>query len=190
MPLFSTHREPSPEVYEPERDVRHSKHSLFHRREEEPVVVEQAPKKHGIFHRKDETVPVGTHDRMSTHSSLSSHSSHGNRHSTGGGLLSKLGRSDKDVDPSILEARQRVIDAEKAEAEADRYLEQARMRVREAHAHMKRVEAEAEEDARRARLKQKHAREVTQRGKGLGREYLCSLFIFCEALLMCTGHGL
>lgn len=87
-----------------------------------------------------------------------------------------MGRTDEDVDPSILQARERVMSAEEAEEQADLALDQARLRVREAREHMKRVEAEAEEEARRAKIKQQHVREVTKRGKGLGREYFCVLF--------------
>lgn len=62
------------------------------------------------------------------------------------------------------------MDAEDAEAQADKALEQARLRVREAREHMKRVELEAKEEARRAKIKQAHARDITKRGKGLGRK--------------------
>lgn len=97
-----------------------------------------------------------------------------------------MGRTDEDVDPSILQARERVMSAEEAEEQADLALDQARLRVREAREHMKRVEAEAEEEARRAKIKQQHVREVTKRGKGLGREYfLCVLFCLGIVLICC-----
>ncbi|KAH6914413.1 hypothetical protein BKA70DRAFT_1217954 [Coprinopsis sp. MPI-PUGE-AT-0042] len=86
------------------------------------------------------------------------------RHSRGsgsaGGFLG-MGRN-KDVDPSILQARQRIQDAEIAEKEADRALLAARDRVRDAREHVKLLEQEAVEDARRAKLKQAEAKNHPQ----------------------------
>lgn len=147
MPIFGSHREPSPEVYAPERTIHH----------------DTTTKKHGLFHRTSRRGLTG-----------------------GGSLLHKaMGRND-DVDPSILQARERVMDAEVAEEQADRALDQARLRVREAREHVKRIEAEAAEEARRAKIKQQHAREVTKRGKGLGRKCFCSCscWWFVDILLM------
>jgi vacuolar-type H+-ATPase subunit H len=76
------------------------------------------------------------------------------------------------MDPSIVQARERVMNAETAEREADRALESARIRVREAREEVRRLELEAKEEARRAKIKQYHAREVSKRGKQLGREYI------------------
>lgn len=76
-----------------------------------------------------------------------------------------------DIDPSIVQARERVMQAETAERDADRALESARIRVREARADVKRLELEAAEEARRAKIKQYHAREVSKRGKQLGRMF-------------------
>lgn len=76
-----------------------------------------------------------------------------------------------ELDPSIQQARERVMNAERAETEADRALEAARLQVREALADVKRLEHEAAEDARRAKIKQYHAREVSKRGKQLGRKF-------------------
>ncbi|KZZ89368.1 hypothetical protein AAL_07667 [Moelleriella libera RCEF 2490] len=143
MPLFSTRRTTSPE------------------RMTAPAV--EPDRKHGIFHRNKS--PTGTESSTSTHSRTSSASS--GRHK--GGFLHKAIGRDDGVDPGILQARERVMDAEDAEAQADRALEQARLRVREAREHMKRVELEAKEEARRAKIKQAHARDITKRGKGLGR---------------------
>lgn len=56
-----------------------------------------------------------------------------------------MGRN-KDVDPSILQARQRIQDAENAEKEADRALLAARDRVRDAREHVKILEQEAVEE--------------------------------------------
>ena len=100
------------------------------------------------------------------------------------------------MDPSILEARERVESAETAEMEADRALDQARLRVREAREkeNMKRVELEAKEEIRRAQLKQHHAKEVMKRGQGLGRKFifLLSVKLLCRKMLLtlfCSGHG-
>lgn len=196
MPIFGSHREPSPEVYAPERNIHEpvpKKHGLFHRREEPihdvPVETTTSPThKHSLFHRRDRS-PTTTNRTISTRSSTSSSSSVNHRTSRrGGSLLHRaMGRTDEDVDPSILQARERVMSAEEAEEQADLALDQARLRVREAREHMKRVEAEAEEEARRAKIKQQHVREVTKRGKGLGREYfLCVLFCLGIVLICCS----
>ncbi|ERS96923.1 uncharacterized protein SPSK_02776 [Sporothrix schenckii 1099-18] len=79
---------------------------------------------------------------------------------------------DSNLDPSILQARERVLGAENAEREADRALDVARREVREARDHVKRLELEAKEEARRAKVKQFHAREVSKRAKPLGRHDL------------------
>lgn len=198
MPLFSHNRDPSPEVYEPERNVAHhdtppKKHAFFHRRDDSvPEPIHHEPpveKKTGLFHRKDDTVrepvyhepPVEkkaglfhrrdrSPDRtISTRSSRSS-TSDTHRRSGGPNFLQKAFGKDDGADASVLAARERVMDAEQAELEADRVLEQARLRVREAREHAKRVELEAEEEARRAKIKQAHARDITKRGQGLGRK--------------------
>lgn len=75
------------------------------------------------------------------------------------------------MDPSIVQARERVLGAETAERDADRALESARLRVREAREEVKKLELEAAEEAKRAKLKQYHAREVGKRGKQLGRKF-------------------
>lgn len=80
------------------------------------------------------------------------------------------GDDDRDLDPSILRAREHVMSAEAAEEEADRALDEAKRRVKEAREHVRRLEEEAAEDARRARIKQHHAAEVSKRGKVLGRK--------------------
>jgi hypothetical protein len=49
-------------------------------------------------------------------------------------------------DPSIVGARERVLQAETAEREADRALMQAKASVREARNHVKLLEKEAEEE--------------------------------------------
>lgn len=95
---------------------------------------------------------------------------------TGTGRRSLLSRSfghgnNVEMDPSIVAAREHVLSAETAEKEADRALEAARIRVREARNEVKRLELEAAEEAKRAKIKQYHAREVSKRGKQLGRMY-------------------
>lgn len=88
----------------------------------------------------------------------------------GGGLLRKFGATE-DLDPSIIQARERMMSAETAEKEADRALELARREVKEARDEVKRLEFEAREEARRAKIKAYHAKEVSKRGKALGRKF-------------------
>jgi hypothetical protein len=73
------------------------------------------------------------------------------------------------MDPSIVQAREHVMGAEIAERDADRALMAARESVRGAHEEVRRLELEAQEEARRAKIKQHHAKEVSKRGKALGR---------------------
>lgn len=79
------------------------------------------------------------------------------------------------MDPSIVQARERLTSAEAAEKEADKALVIARREVREAREEAKRLEIEAKEDARRAKVKSFHAKEVSKRGKALGRRLHHSL---------------
>ena len=74
-------------------------------------------------------------------------------------------------DPSIAAARERVLNAEVAEREADKALNVARAAVREAREQVKRLEREAEEEARLAKIKQKQAANISKRGQMLGRMY-------------------
>jgi hypothetical protein len=74
-------------------------------------------------------------------------------------------------DPAITSARQRVIDAESAEREADRALMTARNAVAEAKAIVKRLEQEAAEEARLARVKQEQAAKLGQRAHPLGSKH-------------------
>lgn len=63
-----------------------------------------------------------------------------------GGFLG-IGRSNRlEDDPSIRLAREKVTDAENAEKEADRALDEARQRVRLARQHVKGLEREALEE--------------------------------------------
>ncbi|PTB72670.1 hypothetical protein M440DRAFT_1465339 [Trichoderma longibrachiatum ATCC 18648] len=142
MPFFSR-REPSPEpVYHPE------------------PAAEPPSRKHSLFHRnRDRDVsPLSSQRAGSVASSSGGNPGAVNKRDSSGGL--------------IVQAREHVMQAEAAEVEADRALGEARMRVRAAKDHVWRLEEEAKEEARRAKLKQEQAREVSKRGKGLGRHGL------------------
>ncbi|ORY55641.1 uncharacterized protein BCR38DRAFT_452037 [Pseudomassariella vexata] len=159
---------------------------------EEPIVHEEPPKRHGLFgSRRERSLSPSSTVRTSTtnHSSMTGTSYHTSpTHSHGGGgvfrrstdasassgrkslLQRTFGNGNGvEMDPSIVQARERVMSAENAEQEADRALEAARIRVQEAREEVKRLELEAKEEARRAKIKQYHAREVSKRGKQLGR---------------------
>ncbi|OTA93179.1 hypothetical protein M434DRAFT_73573 [Hypoxylon sp. CO27-5] len=151
------------------------------RPEEDHVVEEPVPEKrhsHGLFGSRHRTPSPP----VSARTTLNESNKHTNLRSIDGSSPSRhrsvLQRtfghgssSNPDVDPSIIQARERVMQAETAEREADRALEAARLRVREARAEVKRLELEAAEEARRAKIKQYHAREVSKRGKQLGRMF-------------------
>ncbi|KAK6086034.1 hypothetical protein SCUP234_01434 [Seiridium cupressi] len=156
MPLFSSRKE---EVPEPT-----------------PVVHEEPKRSHGLFGSRRERSPSPTSTLRSS-TTTNSHQTGTSYHTTssgGMGRRSLLSRSfghgnNVEMDPSIVQAREHVLNAETAEREADRALEAARLRVREARAEVKRLELEAAEEAKRAKIKQYHAREVSKRGKQLGR---------------------
>lgn len=175
MPFFSRNsepaHEPAPQVYEqpPKR------HGLFGR-DQQPVhqapVYEEPPKRHGLFgrHRSPSPTPTnGTRQTASTYRTSperDARSSSANRsllrRSFGNGAIA-------DMDPSIVAARERVMNAEAAERDADRALIAARESVREAREHVRRLELEAQEEARRAKIKSAQAKEMSKRGKQLGR---------------------
>ncbi len=170
MPFFST-RKPEEEVVEeqpaPQLEKKQSSGgglfgSLHH---------------HHHHHDRRSPSPTSTNRTASyrTASSSASSSAHpdqqpSSRHRS---VLSRFGGGcgshGAELDPSIQAARERVMGAEQAESEADRALASARVRVREAREEVKRLEIEAAEEARRAKIKQYHAREVSKRGKQLGR---------------------
>ena len=77
--------------------------------------------------------------------------------------------------------------AEAAERDADRALMQARNSVRDAREVVKILEMEAKEEARLAKIKQHHAKEVSKRGKGLGRKSSSSTHLH-ELTNTTTGH--
>lgn len=157
MPLFSRHAEPEPAPA--------------------PVYQEPAPKRHSLFggsHHRSPSPGSPTYSSASDRNrSTSRDSGHGTQRK--GSLLSRTfgnGTSTShDVDPSIMQARERVMMAEAAERDADRALMAARESVRQAREHVRALELEAQEEARRAKIKQYHAKEVSKRGKQLGREY-------------------
>ncbi|OAL39535.1 hypothetical protein AYO20_01405 [Fonsecaea nubica] len=111
--------------------------------------------------------------RRSSSASSSDFDSHNRRHGSkvsrgstrgSGGLFHR-----NHEDPSIVSARERVLQAETAEREADRALVQAKAAVREARDRVKMLEREAEEEARLAKIKQHQAKDISKRAKPLGR---------------------
>lgn len=188
----------SPVYDEPKKNGFFSRREPSRETVPEPVY-EETPKKHGLFQRRDPS-PSPTTSTRSTgrRTSLSSVSTyHTAGHNEGGGLglfrrgtdasLSTQrrgmlrrsfgngngnGNVNHEDDPSVLDARQRVQNAEAMEREADRALEEARASVRDAREQVKRLEVEAREEARRAKIKQHQVREVSKLGKALGREYI------------------
>ncbi|KAI4863207.1 hypothetical protein F4820DRAFT_427614 [Hypoxylon rubiginosum] len=153
MPLFSSRKPEEEVVHEPVPEKRQS-HSLF-----------------GSRHRSP-SPPAARTARTSTTTTSSRHSNESSPSRTRSVLQRTFGHgnaANPDMDPSIVQARERVMQAETAERDADRALEAARIRVREARAEVKKLEVEAAEEARLAKIKQYHAREVSKRGKQLGR---------------------
>ncbi|KAM7197936.1 hypothetical protein V8F20_006384 [Naviculisporaceae sp. PSN 640] len=136
-------------------------------------VHEEPPKRHGgilgsLRHRDPSPTPTDSTRSSSSRHSADDGSSIGKRRS----LLHRSfgnGNAPLEMDPSIVAARERVMTAESAERDADRALMAARESVRQAREHVRRLELEAEEEARRAKIKQYHAKEVSKRGKQLGR---------------------
>ncbi|KAA8624149.1 hypothetical protein SMACR_09593 [Sordaria macrospora] len=162
MPLFSRHAEPEPAPA--------------------PVHHEPAPKRHSLFggsrHNRSPSPGSPTYSNssastMDRHRSTSRDSS-GHKPSLLSRTFGNGVSSSHQVDPSIMQARERVMMAESAERDADRALMAARESVRQAREHVRALELEAQEEARRAKIKQYHAKEVSKRGKQLGREYSCS----------------
>lgn len=142
MPLFGTHREPTPPP-QPE------------------------PQSGGFFSRNKQTTPpsFATNDAPARHGSLfsrrRSHSSErtsptnndANSSRSGGGFFSLRRSSSGEFsghtishDPSIVAARGKVSDAEAAEHQADQALNAARKAVREARDHVRILEREALEE--------------------------------------------
>ncbi|KAF3902716.1 hypothetical protein AA313_de0202139 [Arthrobotrys entomopaga] len=155
MGLFSTNKdqEPVQEDTAPQRSsTMNSRHSS-----------EGSPRRGGsIFSRH-------RHDRESSPDSVGTRQN-GSIRGTGGGS-GFFHRNDQE-DASIAGARQRVIDAEVAERDADRALMAARQAVKHARDHVKSLELEAKEEARLAKLKQKAAGDISRRAKPLGKHDL------------------
>ncbi|TLS22265.1 uncharacterized protein PpBr36_09859 [Pyricularia pennisetigena] len=179
MPLFSRHEPPKEEVVVQE-PVRQERRGLFGRkRSVSPVPTARrtsapapAPMAAhntsptgrdggGFFNRHRRSVDANSVSSMST---ASTSASPPRRRST---LLSR--RHHDTTDPSILAARERIMGAEEAERQADRALDIARREVRDARDHIVALEREAKEQARLAKIKEQGAREVSKRGKALGR---------------------
>lgn len=72
-------------------------------------------------------------------------------------------------DPAIKAARQKVVNAEHAESEADRVLDMARNAVKEARQHVKDLEAAAFQDIKRAQAKHNEAKNIRKDAGRLGR---------------------
>ena len=183
MPLFSRNAEPEPaRAPEPVYEQPPKKHGLFGSRRSQEVaqpvqpVYEERPKKHGLFGRRSPSPSPSSSTRNTSSTRRTSPDRDGGifRRSTDAsshrGILHRsFGNGNADLDPSIVHARERVMVAETAEKEADRALMAARESVREAREHVRRLELEAEEEARRAKIKQHQARDISKRGKQLGR---------------------
>lgn len=91
---------------------------------------------------RDSRVSRNSRSSMDSGSSASTHG--GSR--SGGGFLG-LGRKNHiDNDPSIIAARQKIADAERAEREADEALRQARLRTNDARETVRILEREALEE--------------------------------------------
>ncbi|KAH8661963.1 hypothetical protein BX600DRAFT_550814, partial [Xylariales sp. PMI_506] len=137
--------------------------------EPSPPLEEPTHKRHGLFgsRRERDPSPVST---IRTNTTASTNHTNGGTRRSHSILHRSFGHGNDgiELDPSIVQARERVLSAENAERDADRALEAARARVREARDHVKRLELEAAEEAKRAKIKQYHAREVSKRGKQLG----------------------
>ncbi|TLD18430.1 hypothetical protein PspLS_10080 [Pyricularia sp. CBS 133598] len=184
MPLFSRHEPPKEEVVVQE-PVRQERRGLFGRkRSVSPVPTTRrtsapapAPmaathntsptgrERGGLFNRRRRSVDTNSVSSMST---ASTSASPPRRRST---LLSRRHGGDT-TDPSILAARERIMGAEEAERQADRALDIARREVRDARDQILALEREAKEQARLAKIKAQGAREVSKRGKALGRHGL------------------
>ncbi|EGX49216.1 hypothetical protein TWF569_011173 [Orbilia oligospora] len=149
MGLFSTTKEPEPV----QQDVAPRRSSTMNSR-----TSSRSPRRHGsIFsrHRDRDSSPdsIGTNRTGSTRAS-------------GSGFFN---RGHGNEDPSISGARQRVIDAEVAERDADRALMAAKSAVKDARDHVKSLELEAKEQARLAKLKQRAAGDISKRARPLGK---------------------
>ncbi|KAK4247652.1 hypothetical protein C7999DRAFT_31952 [Corynascus novoguineensis] len=138
--------------------------------EERQPVCEEPPRKHGLFGSKHHSPTRAQPPNATTQSTRSSTTASSPDRTNGGLLHRTFGNGNRnEMDPSILQARERLMAAETAEMEADRALMAARESAREAREHVRMLELEAKEEARRAKIKEHHAKEFSKRGKRLGR---------------------
>ncbi|KAJ7178396.1 hypothetical protein C8R43DRAFT_456914 [Mycena crocata] len=170
MPLFKSHPEPEPVAAPPAR-----KGSIFTRnRSVSPGRGQTTSHSRGLFSRRRSSDESSLGHRSSGSSvgrGNSVRSGTGSSMRNGGGFFGGNNNNTFNVhkDPTILAARGKVTMAEKAEAEADRALDVARMQVREARDHVRFLEKEAAEEQKRAKAKQAVANTVSQSARGLGR---------------------
>ncbi|KAI0268823.1 hypothetical protein BC834DRAFT_655260 [Gloeopeniophorella convolvens] len=168
MPLFSPRRHDSPPPPPRPATPPNRSRSLFSRRSRSAERIDNRA--------RSGTTYSGSNGRSPTndYNSYGDNSRQGGSRS--GGFFSRRRsssssdtRPDLAHDPSIMNARSKVSDAEAAEREADQALVAARMAVREARDHVRVLENEATEDARRAKMKQAEAKNVSKSARGLGR---------------------
>ncbi|KAI0049957.1 hypothetical protein FA95DRAFT_1556283 [Auriscalpium vulgare] len=167
MPLFGSRHDEAP-VAEPVRPVTppHQSRSIFGRRSRS---VDRADSTNSGVARSNTVRPQPYNNGNGYADSTTSGGSRGgwfnrNRSSSPDEHLRHVGS-----DPNVLNARNKVAEAEALERDADQALHAARMAVREARDHVKLLEREALEDARRAKMKQEEARNVSKSARGLGR---------------------
>ncbi|KAJ6257437.1 hypothetical protein Dda_7221 [Drechslerella dactyloides] len=147
-------------LFSSNREAEHPNHEAAPRRSSTggSRTSSQSPRRGGsIFSRH-------RHDRDSSPESLDTRRTNSTRGS-GNGMFHRNGHEDA----SIAGARQRVIDAEVAERDADRALMAARAAVKDARGQVKALELEAKEEARLAKLKQRAAGDISKRARPLGK---------------------
>lgn len=192
MPFFSRNNmEPEEETIptQPEPELKHQRGGLFGSLRRDPSPAPSANPSLATNGTRQSTAGF-SHSRNSDAGSIASGT--GSHRSFLQRSFGHGNNDDSQLDPSILQARERVLGAETAEREADRALDIARREVREARDHVKRLELEAKEEARRAKIKQFHAREVSKRAKPLGRKSKPTPFmLFClDGILTLVGHDI
>jgi hypothetical protein len=116
---------------------------LFTRHHEEPVEETPVQDKEIDTPRRRSTLFGRSHRSVSPASTTNTRSTNHTTNSANPQRRGLLHR--RDEDPSIIAARERVMNAESAEKDADRALVAARAAVKEAREHIKRLEREAAE---------------------------------------------
>ncbi|KAJ7646836.1 hypothetical protein FB45DRAFT_182837 [Roridomyces roridus] len=163
MPLFKPHHqttnEPAPPPVETTNDTGSTRRGFFGRSGRRSL--DDGADQDGGLNRNG-SVMSGTDSVRSGNSGNSG----GGR---GPGFFGRNGNMDVHNDPTILAARDKVGIAERAEAEADRALMQARAMVKEAKEHVLVLEREAAAEAKRAQQKQAMSNLVSKSAAGLGR---------------------